>query len=391
MTVTASRVRYLTSLTLVAFGLATEASSGSRLAQALTFNFSAEPGTPTEVISGFTAAGNLWSSKFVDDVTVNVDIGTSSLATGTTGSTSAMYYAEPYDSIRTNLQNQVTSTDDSTAFSNLQAGPTFNLLTNYSANNPAGSGSTTPYFDNNGSTNNTLIDLTTANAKAVGLLSNYSGSDGLIRLNSQTRWDYQPGDGITTDAVDLTGTATHELGHILGFTSGVDLLESSSGSVSEDTYHASMMDLFRFSNRSVALGKGIIDLTAQCSASTGCDQYFSIDGGVTKIANFSTGSKGDGYQASHLQEQLASLGIMDPRSNYGEQQRILENDLRLFDVIGWNRVDTLTASMTSATVPPATTLTASAQEVASVPEPATSLGLLLMGAFGLILGKRKLQ
>lgn len=370
--------------------MVTEISTGG-VAQALTFNFNPAPGTPPEVINGFTAAGNLWSSKFVDDVTIKLDIGTSSLAAGTTGATSAMYYTEPYQSIHTQLQSQATSMDDSIAFGSLQAGPTFNLLTNYTANNPTGSGSTTPYFDNNGGANNTWIDITTANAKAMGLLANYTGSDGLIRLNSQTPWDYQPSDGIDAGKIDFTGTATHELGHVLGFTSGVDFLDNSTGLLPEDTYHASVMDLFRFSSRSATLAKGVIDLTAQCSPATGCDQYFSMDGGATKIASFSTGLKGDGYQASHLQEEPLSLGIMDPRSNYGEQQQISEHDLQLFDVMGWNRVGTITASMTAATVSPAVTaLTASAQEVASVPEPATNAGLLLMGAFGLIsLKKRK--
>ncbi len=54
---------------------------------------------------------------------------------------------------------------------------------------------------------------------------------------------------------------------------------------------------------------------------------------------FSTGAYvGDGRQASHWKDNLG-LGIMDPTSSYGELLAISTNDIRAFDVIGWNRAD----------------------------------------------------
>ena len=66
------------------------------------------------------------------------------------------------------------------------------------------------------------------------------------------------------------------------------------------------------------------------------DKYFSLDGGVTKIASFSTGSvQGDGQQASHWKD-LLGLGTLDPTAVSGELQTFTDLDAIGFDVIGWN-------------------------------------------------------
>ncbi|MCL4401134.1 MAG: PEP-CTERM sorting domain-containing protein, partial [Acidobacteria bacterium] len=91
-------------------------------------------------------------------------------------------------------------------------------------------------------------------------------------------------------------------------------------------------DLFRFSALSVAQGAGVIDWTADSR-----DKYFSVDGGLTSIAAFSTGIHyGDGRQASPWKDNMG-LGIMDPTAAPGELLSISSNDTRMFDVIGWNR------------------------------------------------------
>ena len=65
--------------------------------------------------------------------------------------------------------------------------------------------------------------------------------------------------------------------------------------------------------------------------------YYSLDGGTTNIAPFSTGSfNGDGRQASHWKDNLG-LGIFDPTANPPGQINILSQlDLDAIDVIGYD-------------------------------------------------------
>ena len=63
-------------------------------------------------------------------------------------------------------------------------------------------------------------------------------------------------------------------------------------------------------------------------------KYFSVDGGLSPLAEFSTGST---YEASHWKDNL-NLGLMDPTAGVGELLAFSENDLRALDVIGYDRV-----------------------------------------------------
>jgi uncharacterized repeat protein (TIGR01451 family) len=123
---------------------------------------------------------------------------------------------------------------------------------------------------------------------------------------------------------------------MLGFTSGVDILDGNSppvnGPFSDVQFtFVSGKDLFRFSDDSVDQDAGVIDWTADTRA-----KYFSVDGGATDLGGFSTGRTfGDGRQASHWKDDRG-LGIMDPTVGAGESPQITALDLRLFDVIGWD-------------------------------------------------------
>lgn len=119
------------------------------------------------------------------------------------------------------------------------------------------------------------------------------------------------------------------------------------------------LDLFRYSGASRA--QGVIDFSADTR-----NKYFSIDGGATSIAGFSTGETfGDGRQASHWQDSLG-LGVMDPTAGPGELLAIGANDIQAFDVIGWD--------LAGASV--------------NVPEP-SALALIGLSLAGLALSRRR--
>jgi hypothetical protein len=370
-------------------------------ASALTFYFRPVGGTSAEAIAGFKAAGDRWSSLFTDNVTINIDINFTALDLGILAEASSTRQRYDYSQVYTALSTDRTSADDRTAVTTLPTGSTFNMLLNRTANSPYGSGSATPYLDSNSNANNRTLDISNANAKALGLILDSGagtmmnidriadlspgatinsgvvsdlriapamasiGSDASIAFSTGFAFDFDPSDGIDSGKFDFIGVATHEIGHALGFTSGVDVLDGNSppksGPFNDDGFtFVNTLDLFRYSAESKA--DGAIDWTADTR-----DKYFSLDRGDTSIAAFATGVEfGDRLQASHWKDSsnfriTPELGIMNPTFTNGQLGIITENDLRAFDVIGWNRVS------------------ATATEV---PEPADFIGTVIGAIFG---------
>jgi hypothetical protein len=345
---------------------------------ALTFNFSPTAGTSQLAIDGFTTAGNLWSSLLTDNVTVNVNIDFTALSAGTLGETSSIANFYSYDRVYSALNTDRTSSDDNIAVQSLSTSSAFNLLLNRTANNPNGVGSATPYLDNDGDANNQTINMTSANAKVLGLLGNTNSADASISFSNSFAWDFDRNDGISSGAFDFVGISAHEIGHALGFISGVDLLDgnSSSGFYNDNQFnYVSPLDLFRYSAESK--DANAIDWTADAR-----DKYFSLDGGVTKIATFSTGTLfGDGRQDGHWKDNLG-LGILDPTGAPGELLSISENDLRAFDAIGWNRGASATALNVQANGIIGNSTVSNRADATAVPEPSDFIGTLVCAVFG---------
>jgi Ca2+-binding RTX toxin-like protein len=308
----------------------------------LKFNITADSGINTQAIAGFTAAANNWSKTFSNNATINVSVVFQDLGAGTLGQSVAERANYSYSNVYTALSNGRRSADDDQAVANLQIGADFDLLLNRTTNNPNGNGSLTPYLDSDGDANNSTIRLNRANAKALGLVAaNATGNDTTLIFNSNSglKWDFDPTDGITAGSYDFIGLATHEIGHALGFESGVDVVDTNSPAADNEYTYVSALDLFRFSTASSA--QGAIDFTA-----SNTDKYFSINGGATKIASFATGvNNGDGRQPQHWKDALG-LGLLDPTVAPGERLQITELDKQAFDVIGWNLASTSIALST---------------------------------------------
>lgn len=355
-------MRYFASQALaliVAGSLATPAAQASPI-----FNLTFISGTSAQAITSFQTATNFWSSKFSNNVTLSLTVGTGALGSGILGQTDAGVDLTSYASFKSALTSHATSTIDAQAVANLAAGSSFTSYINYTSDNPNGSGSATPYVSS-GTANDSFIRLTSANAKALGLatvaptVTECGGScDGFIEFSNAFTYDYDQSNGITGGAFDFTGLAIHELGHALGFISGVDILDTNSTgtfySASAFTY-VTPLDMFRCSAASAAAGASI-DFTADARTKS-----FSLDHCATSLASFATGSvHGDGRQASHWKDNLG-LGIMDPTAAPGELLTATALDLNAFDAIGWN--------------------------LASVPEPG-SLAFAASWGAALLLGRR---
>ena len=322
------------------------------------FNLNFISGTSAQAQSAFTQAAAIWSNALADSVTVNLTVGTASLPVNVLASAGSTEVVYSYAAVRAALVADSTSANDAIAVANLQAGPNLKLMINGTSNNPNGSGSFTPYIDNNGAANtniltdpvglnNNVINMTRANAKALGLGSTgllatstdpvCTGScDGYIAFSNTFSFDFDPSNGISSGQFDFVGIAVHEIGHALGFISGVDILDINSpgtrGPFTDDAFtYVSPLDLYRCTAASAA--QGALDWTV---GNPGTARMFSLNACQSSLATFSQGrTHGDGQQASHWKDNLG-LGIMDPTSGTGERLNLTTLDLTAFDVIGWN-------------------------------------------------------
>jgi hypothetical protein len=259
-------------------------------AHALTINFTQVTGDSLSSgqLAAFDTAAKAWERVLADNVTVNVSIGFKALGSGILGQASTSEVLASYSSLIGQMTGDRTSATDNAAVSHL----------------PGSVGGATS------------IIVTTAQARALGYTTG-AAFDSLIEFNSsfsfaETR---NPDGSVGSGLYDLIGIAEHEIGHALGFLSDVGA-----------TY-LTVLDLFRYQTGSTSL-----------SFATGQAASFSLDGGVTDLASFSTGSD---YQASHWLNNSAAGGknlLMDPAVAGGVVQNIQPLDLIAMDAIGWNVV-----------------------------------------------------
>lgn len=292
------------------------------------FNLIPEAGTPQIAIDGFTAAANRLSTVLADNITINVQIGFTSLGPQIIAQAGSDFREYTYTDTRTALGSRRVSGADFSSHAALQPGASYNRLINHTSNNPNGANSATPYVNSMD-----RVGMTTANAKVLGLLGQTTTLDALIRFNSDFGFDFDPNNGVSFGQFDFVGAATHELGHALGFVSGVDDIDQLGGVLADNSFSSNLLDLFRFSSASLAAGAGFTDYTADNRA-----KFFSLDGGNTPTALFANGvTYGDGNQASHWKDFLG-IGILDPTAFQGELMVLTDTDLRAFDVLGYTLV-----------------------------------------------------
>jgi len=370
--------------------------------------FSGTPAQQAAFKAGFQIAAAYWSSVLTNNVTIKLGVSTAALPTGVIGSTgsSAMDYTVANWEAGVNATKSNSAVDTGIVLPTLTNGAAA-FVTNGPNSGNNGINTNTWRYDNQtsgvNSTNNKVLYLNTANVKAIGGTATYDSTntqqlDGEVQFSSNFGFDFDPTDGISANTFDFIGVAIHEIGHALGFVSGVDTLDyfggpSGPGIATGNTFNFnqtsifSALDMFRYSNdphNQVAGNGPVLDL------SVGTASYFSIDGGLTQWGGnslFATGTyNGDGDQASHWKDATGAnacgpqIGIMDPTFCYAQRGEITALDLAAFDAIGWN----IAANSRSSTYLMNTAQIYRQFAVTGVPEPMTwtmmIVGFGLMGA-----------
>ncbi len=199
-----------------------------------------------------------------------------------------------------------------------------------------------------GVTINDQVTLSRANAKALGLNpaslpGGINGKDGTITIDDSFNWDFDPTDGISAGQFDFFGVALHEIGHIMGFFSTVDLVDALVNNSQTGLVSLNTLDLFR-----LAPGAGCSDFTGSARQLTPGASAVSYLGECTDAAMSSGEFGGDGNSASHWTDNLG-IGMMDPTFAPGEGATPASADLRAFDLIGWDAVPP--SSLTSVPIP----------------------------------------
>ena len=284
-----------------------------------------------EQLGAFQTAANYWSGKLTDNVTVYVNIAFSDLGPNILGSTGSSSTTINYSTLRGLMAADAKSATDALAVASL---PTGSSLSFY-----ATQGDLSTRFDNDGSTNNKLLGINTANLKALGIDPGTSAASPDARIEFAngfaSSFAFSRVNGhVPNNKVDFITVAEHEIGHALGFVSGVDDIDYCVGHPTDCGLNGSAnqfegdwwyypLDMFRYS----AAGKRDVTL--------GGSPYFSIDGGVTSIQPFSTGEEhGNGEQASHFGTGVITL--MRPFVQNGQSYDATPSDLLAFDAIGWD-------------------------------------------------------
>jgi hypothetical protein len=388
---------------LLVAGTAAAISTAAAPAQAVTFNLTDTGGTAvgSQARQGFEIAAYYWSSVLRDDATINLNIGFQALAPnilGQAGSTSTILFnSVAYGALSGDSRSSV----DRSAVASLQ--PLGNsaqygnnsLTVTTNALNAAGDGyiDSATRVDDDGSINNSVVVINTTQAKALGVDVDIYGrtidqaaSDGQVTFSSQFSFDFDPRDGVDAGAYDFIGVAIHEIGHILGFVSGVDGYDmyTSPGAgrtnpgALEGFAMGTILDYFRYS------AEGRLDWSTQNTP------YLSLDGGETQILGnslMSAGSaNGDNRSASHFRDALRAdpqLGVMDPSSGAGQMQEVTALDLAAFDLIGWDiAFDPLTRAGYRQTT--SAIYASFLSGAGAVPEPST--WAMMIGGFGVVGG-----
>jgi len=192
---------------------------GSKLpAAALKINLTYGASVTAEQKEAAELAALIWEHYITDDITVNIHMDMSELRWGKMGAAIPNLRNNiHYDQFRIAAEEEAKLAGQNTYVLPTFINPMDGLASGYKA----------IYRDLNRTSleaNYSEILITSANAEALGFNFNSSSVlHGYIQLNSRYNWSYKYAEGtVDNNKFDFTSVVLHEIGHNLGFISGID-------------------------------------------------------------------------------------------------------------------------------------------------------------------------
>ena len=305
----------------------------ARRVLAATFDIVIDPG-PTlasnpDAVAAFERAAEQWESHFTDPITVTIAADFAPLPPGILGGANTLMLVGPYDVVRDLMVADAAEEVDDRIVKSL---PT---SSNVSFNVPTGVEAAPG------------LASSKAALKAMGvpgLDSVFGPIDGQIRFSTSFPFDFDDSDGVDSDKFSFETVAAHEIGHVLGFTSVVQVFDFLIENEISAAVEPATLDLFRFADDTpddpnnhkqfASFPRNLVPGQAAV-----LDQTHAMAGSSAEMP-MSTGTfNGDGRQASHFKDDLitgTNIGIMDPTGDFGQRYEVGRNDLRALDLIGYD-------------------------------------------------------
>jgi FG-GAP-like repeat/FG-GAP repeat len=275
---------------------------------------------PAGFRTGVGAVAQYLQNNFTDPVTVNISVGYGEVngqsLGGALGESLTFLNSYAYSALRNALAADAKTADDSSAVASLPA--------------------TAPVAG--------TFWVARAEAKALGLIGASASTDGFVGFSNTVAFDYDNSNGVSPGQYDFYGVVAHEITEVLG------RVLLAGGTVGRTANSYEPLDLFHYAAAGVRTFSG-----TQAG-------YFSLDAGQTNLDNFNTNGNGDfgdwaGSAAPDAMLAFGASGVVEP---------ITPTDLRVMDVLGWDRAAAIPPPPPPPPPPPTPTGPSVAQPVAPI-------------------------
>ncbi len=197
-------------------------------------------------------------------------------------------------------------------------------------------------------TNGATINVTVAEASALGLSNGFSGFSGNIGLSLGTNgygYTWSQSGTIAPDTLDAVGVFEHEITEVLG--------RADTGGAN-NTYNP--LDFFRYTSADggggdpIGSAAGTIDQPFASTYDAAANSYFSYDGKSVTLQYDSPSAVSAGEDVADWNQPTVGADSFDGASTYGVSNPVSTTDLQELNVLGYDEVAQVTCYLAGTSI-----------------------------------------